>query len=269
MHWSLWLGTFIVFYLGVIAWMYHNQDNMVFFPPRDIVESPKAWGLSFSELSLQSGPYSLHGWYIPGHSNRPVILFFHGNASNVGHMRDYAQLFNGLGYGALFIDYRGYGQSGGVPSEQGLYEDALACWRYLVEQQGMAPERIIPYGHSLGGGPALWLAQQKTVGAVIVEGAFTSVPDRGQELYPLLPVKLLARTRFNNKARVAQLAVPLLVIHSRDDEVIPVAHGEKLFRLATGEKRLVLTRGNHDGDVELNRAVLSSSLKILEEKMGR
>ncbi|ABK44295.1 conserved hypothetical protein [Magnetococcus marinus MC-1] len=268
MHWSLWLGTILSFYLGICLYMYLTQERQLFVPPRDWRALPSDWGLAYETVTLQSGNETLTSWFIEGDPIKPVVLFFHGNASNIGDLDDYAQLFHDMGYSTLLLEYRGYGKSSGRPSEVGLYADARAAWEYLTATRQIAPQRIVLFGHSLGGGPACWLAEQAAVAGLVLEGTFTSIPDRAAELYPWLPTRLLVKVYFPNMQRLARLQVPLLVVHSQEDAVIPIAHGRALYRAARGPKSMVVTQGPHDGGVRQNRQQLEAGLRGLEGRLA-
>ena len=127
-----------------------------------------------------------------------MLLFCHGNAGNISHRLESVEVFHRLGLSVLLFDYRGYGQSTGRPSENGLYRDGEAAWRYLRQTRRVDSLDVILYGRSLGGAVATYLAAQHRSGALIVESAFTSVPDVAARHYPYLPVRALARTRFDN-----------------------------------------------------------------------
>ncbi|MCP4378036.1 MAG: alpha/beta hydrolase, partial [bacterium] len=143
--------------------------------------------------------------------------------------------------------YRGYGQSEGSPSEQGTYRDAEAAWTYLTRKRKIDASKIVLFGRSLGGAVAAWLAVEKHSAGVILESTFTSVPDRGAELYKYLPVRFLARINYNTLGRIDKLRCPLLVIHSPDDEIIPYHHGQQLFESAKEPKRFLEISGGHNG----------------------
>ena len=125
------------------------------------------------------------------------MLFFHGNAGNISQRINYLSMFKRLGYNTLLFDYRGYGQSSGVPSESGTYLDAQAGWRYLTEIQNISPERIILFGESLGGAVAAWLAAREKPGLLVLASTFTSVPNLAAQIYPFLPVRWITRFHYN------------------------------------------------------------------------
>ena len=236
-------------YLLLVAFVYVTQAGMLYLPDipgRALTATPRAVGLDYEDVTLTaSDGVRVHGWYVPG-ASRQVLLYFHGNAGNISHRVYSVREFHELGLGVFIIDYRGYGQSGGKPTEQGLYRDAEAAWRYLTADRGIAPDDVIVFGRSLGASVASWLAARENPLALIVDSAFTSVPDIGQEVYPWLPVRLLARFRHATREHVANADCPVLVVHSRDDEIIPFRHGEAIFGAAREPKTFLEIRGGHN-----------------------
>ncbi|MBF0418400.1 MAG: alpha/beta fold hydrolase [Magnetococcales bacterium] len=255
--WRRWWGRlFIVLvtllalvYGGVSAQLYFSQSSKVFRPRQGLAATPAEWGVLFQEVHFLSQEHRLHGWWIPGDSERSVILFFHGNASVISGQKGHVELFQRMGLGVFLFDYRGYGLSEGTPSEAGVYADAEAAWSHLTGVLGMPEKRVILYGHSLGGGVATWLAARHAPQAMMLEGTFLSIPAVGEELYPYLPIRLLSRIWFDNASRIGQIRVPLLILHSRDDTVIFPRHGRELFALANDPKTFLETSGSHNTSV--------------------
>jgi hypothetical protein len=175
-----------------------------------------------------------------------TLLFFHGNAGNISHRLDSIRIFADLGLDVFIFDYRGYGLSEGSPSEPGTYRDATAAWRWLTGERGLAPGQILLFGRSLGAAVALELATRVEPAGVILESAFTSVPDLGAAIYPWLPVRLLSRYRYDNLGRIASVRAPLLVVHSRGDEIVPFRQGQALFAAASEPKRFLELQGGHN-----------------------
>jgi len=182
---------------------------------------------------------------VPGPSTR-VLLFFHGNAGNISHRLDSIRQFLSLGLSVFIIDYRGYGQSGGKTTEKGIYRDADAAWRYLTEERGVAAGDIIIFGRSMGASAAAKLATKQQPFALIVESSFTSIPDIAQEIYPWLPARWLSHLRHATRDYVRDVQSPVLVIHGRDDEIIPFHHGEAIFEAANEPRTQLVLRGGHN-----------------------
>ncbi|HYF38582.1 MAG TPA: alpha/beta hydrolase [Gemmatimonadales bacterium] len=242
----------IVVYAALILLLRLNESRLIYFPGpgRNLLAPPSALGLPVERVTLTTADsLELASWVIPAavESTGFWLLICHGNAGNLSEFDrpvHYAGL-RALGLNLLAFDYRGYGESQGVPSESGLYKDADAAYRYLRDGRGVAAERIIVFGHSLGSAVAVDLASRVPVGGLIVEGALTSVIDRGQELYPYIPVRWIAGTRFASIEKISQVTSPKLFLHATGDEVIPVAHGKRLYDAAPPPKTFVELQGGH------------------------
>jgi len=324
------LGILAAAYGGLALVLYFFQARLVFYPEtgREIIATPDQTGLPYEDIRLfTSDGLSLHGWYVPVspiHAQpRGTVLFLHGNAGNISHRIDSLQMFHRLGYSALIFDYRGYGNSGGTPSEQGTYRDAEAAWRYLTEQRRIPSCRIVLFGESLGGAVGAWLAatsrdtllveqlairlgepttpakslvmakpadcgsgceaatpapdasqrrvmaaRQKPAALVIASG-FTSVPGLARHFYPYLPVRWLARIRYDTEKNLRAVAVPVLIAHSPEDEIVPFEHGRALFAAANPPKRfLELAGGHNDGFIFMRESWVEALGNFLDEHTG-
>jgi uncharacterized protein len=232
---------------GFGVMVYLLQSSLIYLPARELVATPRDRGLVYRDVALVAADgVKLHGWFVPAEGARAVILYCHGNGGNISHRLDMLSLFHRLGFGTLIFDYRGYGHSQGKPSEQGTYRDASAAWRYLVEEQHYDPGAVVLFGRSLGGAVAAELAQHQRAGALILEGAFTSIKDMARELYPFLPIQLLMRFSYNTRTYVARARSPVLVVHSEDDEIVPFRHGQALYEAAPDPKEFLAIRGSHN-----------------------
>jgi fermentation-respiration switch protein FrsA (DUF1100 family) len=269
MLWSI-LILVVGLYAGLAALMFFFQNRLVYFPLSRLALTPAAKGLIYEDVWFEtSDGVKLFGWFVPAEPARGVLLFFHGNAGNISHRLDSIEQFHRLGLSVFIIDYRGYGRSEGRPSEQGTYLDAEAAWRYLVEERQVRPDKIVIFGRSLGGAVATRLAQDHPPGVLIIESTFTSIPDMAAQIYFFLPVRLLARIDYDTLARLPALTSPILIIHSPDDDVIPYAHGQRLFAAAQEPKEFLSIQGGHnDGHIrsaELYEARLEA---FLQRHMG-
>ena len=235
------------FYIFVLLYLTISQARFIYFPERAIIVTPAKIGLQYQAVSFKTADgIKLSAWFVPAEKSRGVILFCHGNAGNISHRLESMCVFYRLGMSTFIFDYRGYGQSEGKPGEQGTYLDAEAAWQYLVQKQQVAPSEIIVFGRSLGGAVGAWLAQNHTPKALIIESTFTSVRDFGAELYPCFPVRLLSRFDYNATDYLHQVNCPVLVVHSRDDEIIPFSHGRQLFEAANEPKEILEIMGTHN-----------------------
>jgi len=234
-------------YLAFAGYLFVFQSSYIYYPERVLSVAPQSIGLQFESVSFEtSDRIKLSGWFVPSESARGVILFCHGNAGNISHRLDSIQIFHQLGLDVFIFDYRGYGQSEGKPTEQGTYKDAEAAWRYLIEERQVKPNEVIIFGRSLGGAVASWLAQSHTPGGLILESTFTSLPDIAAGLYPYLPVRLLLRFEYNTAESLGSINCPVLIVHSRDDEIMPFSHGRQLFEIARAPKQFLEISGTHN-----------------------
>lgn len=237
-------------YLMVVALLYVSQDTLIYqnnVPTRSLVATPDRIGLDYEDLWLSTEDgLTLHAWWLPHAHPCATLLFLHGNAGNISHRLDSLLLLNTLGLNLLILDYRGYGQSQGHPTEQGTYLDAMAAWRYLTEERQIPPGGILIFGRSLGAAVAAWLAARTDAAGLILESGFTSLPDLAEQLYPFLPARQLVRFRYDSRAQLGLVMAPVLMIHSRDDEIIPFSHGQALYAAAPIASALLELRGGHN-----------------------
>ena len=246
------LSLIVVAYGGAVAYIKVNETNLVYHPDERAVHAPAA------EFALHERPVRyassdgtlLSAWIVPAahaDSSGMWMVICHGNYGNIGYGQrpQYMAFMRDLGINLFAFDYRGFGASEGRPSELGVYEDALASYRYLTDSLHVPADRIVIFGHSLGSGVAIELATRVPAAALILEGAYTSVPNRGQEVYPYLPVTWIATQRFASIEKIGRITMPKLFLHSPTDVVIPIAHGRALFAAAAEPKRFVEVEGGH------------------------
>ncbi len=254
-------------YALVVGLMFVTQDRLVYMPSSTISGTPERVGLDYEDVHLTAEDgVRLHGWFLPGpNDDSPVLLFLHGNAGNIGHRLHSLQQFHELGMAVLIIDYRGYGRSAGRPDEQGTYADARAAWRYLVEERAFPSEAVVLFGRSLGAAVAADLATEVQPGAVILESAFTSAADLGARHYPWLPVRALLRHQYDALDRVERIKAPILLAHSREDEIVPFSHTERLQAVAPDARVLEMQGGHNDGFLATGEAYIEGLRTFLQE----
>ena len=261
-----------VLYVSFCLYLFLMQAKLIYYPnlpSREITANPSRIGLAFEPVTITtSDNIKIEGWFVPAEKAKGVVLFFHGNAGNISHRLDSLAIFHRLGLSTLIIDYRGYGQSEGRVSEKGTYLDAEAAWRYLTENKKIQPAKIIIFGRSLGGAIGAHLAVRHAPGGLILESVFTSVPDMAAQLYPVIPVRLLSRFRYDAKEAVLASSCPVLIIHSPDDEIIPFSNGEELFASAQEPKMFLQIKGGHnDGFLVSGRTYLNGLKRFISESL--
>jgi len=206
----------------------------------------EARDLGVEDVWLRSGKHRIHGWWAALEGAPGAVLFLHGNAGNVTHRVRHIRAWRAAGASILVVDYRGYGRSEGRASEAGLYEDALAGYRYL-RGRGYKPEQIVVHGESLGTVAAAHVASVEPVAGLILEAPFPSARAVAHTVLPLLGPLLV--WGFDLKARLARVAAPLLVIHGEQDEVIPFRLGRAVFEAAPQPKEFWAIPGAGHNDV--------------------
>jgi uncharacterized protein len=197
------------------------------------------------------------------------LLVCHGNAGNLsdsGRPAHYAGL-RALGLNLLVFDYRGYGESGGAPTEAGLYRDAEAAYGFLRDTLGVPPGRIVLFGHSLGSTVAVDLAARVPAAGLVLDGALMSVTARAQEVYPYVPVRWIARSRFDSMEKIGRVEIPKLFLHARADDVVPIAHGRRLYEAAPPPKTFVALAGGHGDAFEADSAAYFGAIASFLESL--
>jgi fermentation-respiration switch protein FrsA (DUF1100 family) len=243
------LAGCLIVYGVLVALVYVFQERLLYSPNtgREILATPAAAGLPYDDFTIATEDgEKLSVWWIPVANPRGAVLLFHGNAGNISQRIDYALMFRRLGYATLLVDYRGYGRSSGKPTEEGTYRDADAAWRWLTQTRGWKARDIVIFGESLGGGVASWLASRHAPRALVLASTFTSAVDLGAALYPFLPVRLISRLRYDTLSRLPEIRAPVLIAHSPSDDIVPYAHGQRLYAAAREPKAFLELRGGHN-----------------------
>lgn len=248
-------------FLVMIRWFEHRQ---VYMPSKVLEGSAADLGRPFEDVFLKTQDgLRLNAWFFPAAETAPrkdlVLLLFHGNAGNISHRAVMHSTLLDLGLNVLALDYRGYGRSEGHPGESGTYLDGEAAYEWLTDR-GFNGSQILVHGNSLGGGIASELALRKEVGGLILQNSFCSVPDIGKELFPFLPVRLLASIHYNTYAKLPKIKVPVMIMHSPNDEIIPFTHGQRNFEAANEPKLFWELKGGHNDTLRAGREQFEEGL---------
>ncbi|MFY0610565.1 MAG: alpha/beta hydrolase [Hyphomicrobiaceae bacterium] len=240
------LGLTVIAVLLVVAW---SQQRILVYAPDPTRVDPAEGGLAaVGEVTLRTPDgVKLIAWYGAAQPGQPTLLYFHGNAGNLlsraGRMGEYLS----KGRGMLMLSYRGYGGSGGKPTEANNVADAGLAYHWLLEQ-GVKPADIIVYGESLGSGVGVQLAEKHSVGGIILDAPYTSIADVGARIYPFLPVQALILDRYDSLSRIDRINAPLLIVHGDQDDLIPIDMGRKLFDRAREPKQFSAIAGGGHAD---------------------
>lgn len=254
--WRRPLKMILVTYVGLCLMLGVMQRGLIYFPMREEQMKPESWGLAGTRclpvtIATADG-VSLHGWHVlPADSSvlnsteqaweldrgRPVILFFSGNAGHRGYRADELAFLANMNTDVFLMDYRGYAENSGNPSESALLEDAWTVWRHLTGELGISGQRILLLGESLGGGVACGLAERLSregveFGGLFFKGSFSSLVDVASYHYPWLPVRLVLLDRYESVKRIPSVTSPIAILHGGADDIIPLKLAEKLHAAA-------------------------------------
>ena len=224
-------------YVLLVVVLFFGQRNILYHPDSTTPE-PHQFGLHQMEalrISTEDGVQLFAWWQAPAQSENPVLIYFHGNAGNLGFRAEKVGAFLDVGMGVLIITWRYNAGSGGKPSEAALNMDARAALKF-VRQTGIADNKVVLYGESLGSGLAVVLAAENHVGAVVLEAPFTSIMDVAQHHYWYVPTNWLVRDRFDSLLRIGEVSAPIMIVHGESDRVVPAKFGRFLFEAAREPK---------------------------------
>jgi fermentation-respiration switch protein FrsA (DUF1100 family) len=240
-----WKWVLVIFgggYLALVVLMYVAQRALMYFP-ETIRTAPAEAGLGDAEevvLDTRDGARVI-AWHIAPRGDGPVWLYFHGNGGALRYRVERFRELTAEGEGLVALSYRGYAGSTGSPTEAGLIADARAAYDFAAKRY--PPDRIVLWGESLGSGVAVALAAERKVARIVLEAPFLSAVDIAAGVYPFLPVRWLMKDQFRSDLRVANVNVPVLILHGDRDHVVPIASGQLLYNLITSPKRFVRVAG--------------------------
>ncbi|MHA1896218.1 MAG: alpha/beta hydrolase [Promethearchaeota archaeon] len=255
----------IIFAVLFFFWFKNFEYRSIFFPTKDFDQDPSAIGLIYEDVYFKTKDgIKLNAWFIPAEGGDFTILFAHGNGGNISHRMDKISMFHEKGFSLFLYDYRGYGKSEGRPSELGIYRDTYAAYNYLVQEKGIPSNKIIVYGESLGGAPAVDIVSKVKTQALILEGAFSCAKDMSKEIYPFLPTSLLM-SKLDSLSKIRNIKVPSLFIHSESDEIVPIELARKLFNAAPEPKKFLTISGGHNyGVIDFQDKVKNSIVEFVD-----
>ncbi|MTI09271.1 alpha/beta hydrolase, partial [Curvivirga aplysinae] len=240
-----------VLYLLVLLSMYKLQRSLMYHP-NDTIPALQEYGLSQNTKAVYIQSHDglgLLSWYLPPRGpDKPLIVFFHGNAGHIGDRADRLRMFRDLGYGFLIASYRYNAQAGGQPGEEALLRDGQNVINWLINK-GHNTKEMIFYGESLGSGIAVSLAQNNVTRGIILESPYSSITDVAADHYWYLPVKYLLKDRFESYKYIGNLISPVLILHGAKDKTIPLKFAQKLYESADSSNSdiVIYPEGEHVG----------------------
>lgn len=237
----------VIVVVAVIAFVYFFQSKLIFFPqntPDGMEQALKAY-----EVKVTNQGRNLYGWFVDEtvSENAPIIVYYGGNAEEVsGSLEEVRKNIDAL---LLFINYQGYGNSQGRPSERGLLDDALAVFDRIIVDRGIDPSRVILMGRSLGTGVAVYVAARRQVGALVLVTPFDSLVNVAKGIYPFLPVGKFLRHRFDSVALAPKIKTPMLAVVAERDEIIPTANSLSLVNVWGGPVETLVIKDAAHNDI--------------------
>lgn len=285
---SVILIIIIIFFLFWIFIRYY-QTHGIYFPTKEIHYTPNQLGLEYREINFNAtDKVQLNGWFIPNRNSNFILLFCHGNAGNISHRLDLIKLFHSIDLNVFIFDYRGYGKSNATPSEDGFYRDALGAYNYLTNEMKYEPEKIVIYGKSIGANVAINLASRVKAAALISDSAFCSAIHMSKTIFPFLPKEWINKAatskfiqknlkklrilliKFDALSKIKNIKMPKLIIHSKDDEMIPFTQGKKLFKATSEPKEFYPLHGGHNESIIMHKMEYSRKISnFLEEYLSK
>ena len=237
------LCVFCIILLGLKFYVQHLENTRIFFPQNSIEHFPT---VNYEEVHLSMGESeSLYGWFLQHQDSMDVMLFLHGNSGNIGDfIEDTHDFYHQLKISILLVDYRGFGKSTGSASEGNMYEDAQVMYDYLWEKRSFSIHNIIIFGESLGGSIAVHVASKNTAKALIVKSSFDRFQSMAKDRYPFLPL-FFSSVKMESDVKISAINTPKLIIHSRQDQVVPYKFGRALFKSAKEPKYFYEFSGGH------------------------
>lgn len=244
-------GYALLIYVSFVGGLFLAQRDMIYFPGYDkpVIASSGIIGMNEVTVTTDDG-LNLFGWYKePSQLEKPTIVWFHGNASNVGWTSTRAIPFIKQGYGVLLVEYRGYASNPGHPSESGLYQDGRAFIKFLLHKN-VPQSSIVLYGESIGSGVAVQMATEyPSMRALVLEAPFTSALDMAKARYPFMPVDMMLKDRYDNLAKIKDIKMPLVLAHGDKDKIIPYNFGQALYDAAPEPKSMITIQGGGHNDL--------------------
>jgi fermentation-respiration switch protein FrsA (DUF1100 family) len=249
------LLTVVVIYAGFLLLLYIFQNSFIFFPSQAVDVTPGHYSFQYEDHFFQAEDgVNLHGWWIPHPEASATVILSHGNAGNISHRISLIQMMYGLKVNFFIYDYRGYGKSEGRPDEAGLYMDGMAAYYLVRDVKGINPGEIILFGRSIGGAVAAQNAVNAEIGGLVIESAFSDVRSLMRELFPIVPT-FLAKYDFPVSEYLKQVSVPVMVMHSHQDDIIPYRHGVRNYEAANSPKWFIELQGGHNDNFMVSETI--------------
>lgn len=231
---------FLIAFIGIL---YFGQRFLFYPAPRLALAAPPP-GYRFEQLTTSDG-LKLLAAYRSAADGKPTLIFFHGNGDSIAGADTATRMLVDRGYGALLVEYRGYGGNPGSPSEQGLYRDGEAAIGWL-SAQGVGQKQMVIIGNSIGSGPATEMALRHNPSALILVSGFASLPAVVADIRPFIPANMLVRDRYDNEAKLGRVKCPVLILHGEADKLVRPINARRLAEAAPNAKLIMVSGAGHE-----------------------
>jgi hypothetical protein len=256
----------VLVYLVVTLGLYIFQRSLLYHPTENNYYGDKLTVKIEKVKITTEDNIELLAWYHKKDIKKyKTILYLHGNAGSLENRIHKINHFNNMNINFLLLAWRGFNGNAGKPTEQGLYQDARSAVKWLLNQ-GVITENIIIYGESLGTGVATEISQNKNFAGIILESPFTSMVEAGKSKYPIFPIRLLLKDKYESDKKIKNITSPILVMHGEVDKIVPFRMGEKMFQLANEPKYSYFSKYD-DHMMEFNNELINS-IKLFIESLN-
>ncbi len=258
----------VIVYSSCVFLLYMFQRSILYVPDREKPDRRASNVIDMQEVTIETKDgLELLAWFKEPVKGKGTIIYFHGNAGNIGTRGPRMRPFLDSGFGVLLISYRGYGGNLGKPSEQGLYKDARAGFEFLLTKN-INVRDIIIFGESLGSGVATQMALEYPTKFLILQSPYTSMVNLGQEKYPIFPVRLFLKDRYDSIDKIRDITQNVLIFHGAQDLVVPFVMGQELYNAASDPKELFIVKEKDHVDI-MDRSMASKIMQYLDQNTAK
>jgi alpha-beta hydrolase superfamily lysophospholipase len=246
-----WFQIIVLIYFMVGAALYFLQDKFIFHPQKLPADYQYKFDVPFRQIDLpvnEEKNLSIVQFTVPDSIRKGIVLYFHGNRSNINRYAVHASSFTRNGYDVWMIDYPGFGKTTGKRSEQALYDDALTFYSMALSQVPM--ERIVIYGRSLGSGIAAQLASVRGCKKLILETPYFSMEALARQYFFIYPVITMTKYSLPTHQFIMNTRAPVTIFHGTRDRVVPYKHGKWLAEKKPGTELITIEKGKHNNLAE-------------------
>ena len=246
----------LVYFLATLG-LYIFQRSLLYHPTENNYDGDRLTVNIEKVKIVTEDNIDLLAWYHNKDINKfKTILYLHGNAGSLENRIHKINHFEDMNINFLLLSWRGFSGNKGEPTEQGLYQDARSAVKWLIKQ-GVFEENIIIYGESLGTGVTTEIAQNRNFAGIILESPFTSMVAAGKSKYPIFPIRLLLKDRYESDKKIKNIKSPVLIMHGEQDNIVPFWMGEKMFQLANEPKYSYFSKYD-DHMMDFNNELINS-----------